>query len=98
MAIDFPAYGQQRASNELDHSRPCYGKKCMGLSRFGNLSKKTESIRSVHGPKRFSRINRIAGAGIRKRKLEKQVEGEIETEHPGYLDVKTRITWAQSKA
>ncbi|EKQ36554.1 hypothetical protein LEP1GSC025_1152 [Leptospira interrogans str. 2002000621] len=65
---------------------------------FGNLSKKTESIRSVHGPKRFSRINRIAGAGIRKRKLEKQVEGEIETEHPGYLDVKTRITWAQSKA
>ncbi|MCR8640301.1 helix-turn-helix domain-containing protein [Leptospira interrogans serovar Ricardi] len=22
MAIDFPAYGQQRASNELDHSRP----------------------------------------------------------------------------
>lgn len=59
MAIDFPAYGQQRASNELDHSRPCYGKKCMGSSRFGNLSKKTESIRSVHGPRRFSRINRI---------------------------------------
>ncbi|EKR27688.1 hypothetical protein LEP1GSC087_4101 [Leptospira interrogans serovar Bataviae str. L1111] len=35
---------------------------------------------------------------LEKRKLEKQVEGEIETEHPGYLDVKTRITWAQSKA
>ncbi|EKQ49572.1 hypothetical protein LEP1GSC026_4719 [Leptospira interrogans str. 2002000623] len=30
--------------------------------------------------------------------IRKQVEGEIETEHPGYLDVKTRITWAQSKA
>ncbi|EMG08988.1 integrase core domain protein [Leptospira interrogans serovar Grippotyphosa str. LT2186] len=89
MAIDFPAYGQQRASNELKKQgiivAPCYGKKCMGSSRFGNFSKKTESIRSVHGPRRFSRINRIAGAGIRKRKLEKQVEGEIETEHPGYL-------------
>ncbi len=75
MAIDFPAYGQQRASNELKKqgiiSRPCYGKKCMGSSRFGDLSKKTESIRSVHGPRQFSRINRIAGASIRKKKIRK---------------------------
>ncbi|EKO67653.1 DNA-binding helix-turn-helix protein [Leptospira interrogans str. Kito] len=75
MAIDFPAYGQQRASNELKKQgiivAPCYGKKCMGSSRFGNFSKKTESIRSVHGPRRFSRINRIAGAGIRKKEIRK---------------------------
>lgn len=57
----------------------------MSSSRSGGLPKKTEGFRSVPSSRGFSRINRITSAGIRKKKLETQVEGEIETEHSEYL-------------
>nr|WP_254055570.1 hypothetical protein [Leptospira mayottensis] len=41
-------------------------------------------FKGVHGPRQFSRINRIASSALEKRKLEKQVEGEI-LKHPGCL-------------
>ena len=87
-AIDQPAYGQTRVSNELR-------KKGIAVSPAG--------IRGVwlrHDleafPKRLKALEKKAAAenliftesqlqALEKKKLEKEAHGEIETEHPGYL-------------
>ncbi|EKO17504.1 DNA-binding helix-turn-helix protein [Leptospira kirschneri str. H1] len=75
MAIDFPAYGQQRASNELKKQgiivAPATVRSVWVRHDLETFQKRLESIRSVHGPRQFSRINRIAGASIRKKKIRK---------------------------
>ncbi|EKO14278.1 DNA-binding helix-turn-helix protein [Leptospira kirschneri str. H1] len=75
MAIDFPAYGQQRASNELKEQgiivAPATVRSVWVRHDLETFQKRTESIRSAHGPRQFSRINRIAGASIRKKKIRK---------------------------
>ncbi|AVQ12644.1 DNA-binding helix-turn-helix protein [Leptospira santarosai] len=75
MTINFPAYGQQRASNELKKQgiivAPATVRSVWVPSRFGDLLKKTKSFRGIPGSRQFSRINRIASPSIRKKEIRK---------------------------
>jgi len=88
MAIDFPAYGQKRASNELrkegislSHERI----RCIwmrnGLETMKKRLKKLEEIVSKEG----YILTESQLQALEKQKEEKEAHGEIETEHPGYL-------------
>ncbi|ANH01603.1 hypothetical protein IQA49_08170 [Leptospira borgpetersenii serovar Ballum] len=51
----------------------------MGSSRFGDLSKKTEGVRRVYAQGNSPVFTESQMQVSERRKLEKQVEGEIET-------------------
>ena len=88
MAIDLPAYGQLRVSNELK-------KEGVFISPGG-----VRSIWIRHGIETFQKrlkaleskmaaehmiLTETQGQALEKAKEEKVAQGEIETEHPGYL-------------
>lgn len=88
MALDYPAYGQKRASNELRKIgvflSPA-GVRCVWLRH--DLETFQKRIRLLE--QKMAETNGIYTeaqlVALEKKKLEDEVCGEIETEHPGYL-------------
>ncbi|MEN0059795.1 MAG: IS481 family transposase [Bdellovibrio sp.] len=88
MAIDHPAFGQKRASNELRKLgvflSPA-GVRCAWLrhgmetfqKRLAMLEQKMAETNGIYTESQM--------AALEKKQLEKELCGEIETEHPGYL-------------
>ena len=88
MAIDHPAFGQKRASNELRKIgvflSPA-GVRCAWLrhdletfqKRLVMLEQKMAETNGIYTESQM--------AALERKQLEKEAHGEIETEHPGYL-------------
>ena len=100
-AVDYPAYGQHRTSNELR-------KQGVFVSGSG-----VRSIWLRHDLENFKKRlkaleNKVANEGIiltdaqvaalEKKKHDDEACGEIETAHPGYLGSQIHFTWVISKA
>ena len=88
MAVDFPAYGQVRVSNEMRKSGVVISPSGVrsvwirnGLSNFKSrlsaLEKKVEEEGII--------LTDAQVSALEKKKQDEQACGEIETEHPGYL-------------
>ena len=88
IAFEFPAFGQQRASNELKKKgifiSPA-GVRCVwlrnGVETFQKRLKLLEKLAAEEG----LLLTEAQVAALERAKEEKQAQGEIETHHPGYL-------------
>ncbi|EMO52354.1 hypothetical protein LEP1GSC172_0312 [Leptospira noguchii] len=90
MAIDFPAYGQQRASNELKKQgiivAPATVRSVWIRHDLETFSKRLKTLEAFMAQGNSLVLTESQVQALEKRKLEKQVEGEIETEHLGCQD------------
>lgn len=89
MVVDFPAYGQQRASNELKKQgiivAPATVRSVWVRHDLETFSKRLKALEAFMAQGNSPVWTESQVQALERRKLEKQVEGEIETEHPGYL-------------
>ena len=86
-AIDKPAYGQHRVSNELRKVGVFVsggGVRSIWLRHEKTFQKRLKSIISQNRTRRHH-THRRPTVCIERAREEKQAHGEIETEHPGYL-------------
>ncbi|EMF89050.1 hypothetical protein LEP1GSC005_4175 [Leptospira santarosai str. ST188] len=85
MAIDFPAYRQQRTSNELKKQgiivAPATVRSVWVRHVLETFSKRLKALKAFMAQGNSPVLTE--SQALERRKLEKQVEGEIETEHPG---------------
>lgn len=88
IALDFPAYGQVRASNELKKKgvfiSPA-GVRCVWLRNGLETFAKRLKLLEKHSASEGVVLTEAQVAALEKAKEEKQAHGEIETHHPGYL-------------
>jgi transposase InsO family protein len=88
IALDFPAYGQVRASNELKKKgvfiSPA-GVRCVWLRNGLETFAKRLKLLEKHSADEGVVLTEAQVAALEKAKEEKQAHGEIETHHPGYL-------------
>ena len=92
IAIEFPAYGQLRAANELRQegiiNSPIIhsGRGLVGVAaaRPGDLQKGLKALEAKVAQEGII-LTESQLAALEKAKQEKEAYGEIETEHPGYL-------------
>jgi transposase InsO family protein len=89
MASDYPAYGQLRASNELKKQGIFVspgGVRSIWL-RHGleTFKKRLQALEKQLEANQSLVLTEAQVAALEKSKQEKEAQGEIETEHPGYL-------------
>jgi transposase InsO family protein len=89
MASDYPAYGQLRASNELKKQGVFVspgGVRSIWL-RHGleTFKKRLQALEKQLEANQSMVLTEAQVAALEKSKQEKEAQGEIETEHPGYL-------------
>ena len=88
MAIEYPAYGQLRVSNELKKQGVIVspgGVRSIWLRNdLNNLKKRLTALETKMAQDGIV-LTEAQLQALEKRKQEKHAKGEIETEHPGYL-------------
>lgn len=88
MAVDYPAYGQVRAANELKKSGTLIsagGIRSIWLRHdMETFQKRLKALEAKMAQDNFI-LTESQVRALERAKLEKEAHGEIETEHPGYL-------------
>jgi transposase InsO family protein len=89
MASDYPAYGQLRASNELKKGGIFVspgGVRSIWLRHdLETFKKRLQALEKQLEANQSMVLTEAQVAALEKSKQEKEAQGEIETEHPGYL-------------
>ena len=88
MAVDYPAYGQVRAANELKKAGTLIspgGIRSIWLRHdMETFQKRLKALEAKMAQDNFI-LTESQVRALERAKLEKEAHGEIETEHPGYL-------------
>ena len=89
IATDYPAYGQQRASNELK-KRGIFvspgGVRSIWLRhKLETFKKRLKALEVVLAANKTMVLTEAQVQALEKAKEQREAEGEIETHHPGYL-------------